>query len=386
MICEYPVKIHPSSPLHWARYWPGLQRIHSKNIAKRQNLVVWLAKLCADSQSCWVTIRLTDLREYVRDYRPALDAFFHVLQTGYFVDEDTTEESTIKPKILEPEIKAEIDLLSNDLVFIPPKFKISETVSNVNVNPNPDIVKLAIEKGRADLEPVIKWIQQQSNLALCFDRAGTLQQRDTCTWPIRALECWPRWLRKELFGGGIDLDAAYIQFLLSQLQKSGVSVDLLFPDLKRLIHNKEAIRKELVELTGSSEEVIKSVLMGLANGSKVSPGILMSDSEHSAIRQLLGKQNPQDAVLIGERLKRIGDQFTSARKIVCLGLGNSASRKNQSKVFKAYFEWEREARYAIWEGIGRRGLMVHDGIEGVSIDQAELDKLMLDVGIKMSRK
>ena len=64
----------------------------------------------------------------------------------------------------------------------------------------------------------------------------------------------------------------------------------------------------------------------------------------------------------------------NARKAICTHvLKTSASRSNQKKVFSSYFEWERVARYAIWEACDRHGIMVHDGIDG--IPQRYLDDL-----------
>ena len=109
--------------------------------------------------------------------------------------------------------------------------------------------------------------------------------------------------------------------------------------------------------------------MAIANGSKITAVLLDSPSHSEAALitlELLAKVQNPNMLNVGNRLHSISCQFAAAKKIACLALlKNNPNRTNQKKVFKSYFEWEREARYAIWEKCDRHGLMIHDGIDGI---------------------
>jgi hypothetical protein len=389
----------PDHPLHWARFWPNKQRLHRGRIEARQDLVLWLANLyhgairCGKPFGfCTIELRLMDLRDWVRDYRPALDHFFVTKQLGYFVDEDTTTLTILEPRRLPPEELESVDEVADALQYTPPRRPENCVISKVLLRSGlnrQELVQRLLTSGRPELVPQLNWLlKQPSELNFHFSPSGKLQQRDTSVWPIPAIETWPGWLREELFGPGIDLDSAYIQFLLHSLRKVFKDrpqlLQILFPDLLRLLHDKEAFRKELCEqvlqrpYNDRYRSLIKQVIMSLANGSRISPTLLTSGTGFSLTVELIVEAAPEasvsDLTAIGERLKLIGDQFASAKKYVCLELQKHApNRANMKAVFSSYFSWERAARYALWEEIERHGIMVHDGIDGVP--QKHLDRL-----------
>jgi hypothetical protein len=333
-----------------------------------------------------------DLREWVRDYRPALEYFFEVKQLGFHFDEEHTELSTLMPRRLEAH---ELGLLNDSVEamrYEPPTRPDTSIVSKVYLTPGLDRVSLVsrcLTTGRPELVPQLDWLlKQPSELNFHFMPSGKLQLRDTSVWPISGIETWPSWLREELFGPGIDLDSAYVQFLVHHLKKIHVArpelLTILYPDLLRMLNDKEAFRQALCEqvLQRPYNEryrgVIKAVLMSLANGSRISPSLLLNGSGFSLTAQQILEAAPEasvnELINIGERLADISKQFNSARKQICAHLlKRLPNRANLKRVFSSYFAWEREARYALWEEIGRQGIMVHDGIDGVP--QAHLDRV-----------
>jgi hypothetical protein len=89
---------------------------------------------------------------------------------------------------------------------------------------------------------------------------------------------------------------------------------------------------------------------------------------------------------IGKRLQSISRQYSRAKKDVCaINLNLNPTLKNQKRVFNNYFEWERSARYLIWEAVGRHGIMVHDGIDGIPIEFLKnMPDLIQQVGIRLT--
>ncbi len=89
---------------------------------------------------------------------------------------------------------------------------------------------------------------------------------------------------------------------------------------------------------------------------------------------------------IGLRLQKISRQYSLAKKIVCNKLLRlNPTRVNQKLVFSSYFEWEREARYAIWNAVDRHGIMVHDGIDGIpSTYTVDIQKIIDSIGLKVT--
>lgn len=382
----------PNHPLHWTRFWPNLQRLHRGRTEARQDLVLWLANLYHGAIRrgkplgfCEVHVRLMDLREWVRDYKPALEYFFEVKQLGYHFDDDNMELTTLVPKKLEAEELELIDDTTAHLRYEPPAIPVDGVISKVYLQPGLDLKSLiarVLVHGRPEIVPQLSWLltQDKTEFNFHFKPSGKLRLRDTSVWPICAIETWPGWLREELFGPGIDLDSAYVQFLLHHLKKAFKDreslLEMLFPDLIRMLHDKEAFRQELCTqvlqrpYNDKYRSLIKQVLMSIANGSRISPTLLTNGSGFSLTAELIVDAAPDatisDLTKIGARLKRISDQFASARKHACMtALKKAPNRKNVKAVFGEYFSWERKARYALWDACGRHGIMVHDGLDGI---------------------
>jgi hypothetical protein len=405
--------LHPQHPLHWTRFWPDLQRLHRGRSEARQDLVLWLANLyhgairCGKPRGfCSVQVRLMDLRDWVRDYKPALEHFFEIKQLGYHFDEEHMELTTLVPKLLPPEELELVDDAAESLRYEPPGRPEENTViSKVYLTPGLDrksLVARVLLHGRPEIVPQLNWLltQPSTELNFHFQPSGKLKQRDTSVWPINAIETWPGWLREELFGVGIDLDSAYVQFLLHHLKRVFADrpalMETLFPDLIRLLHDKETFRKELCTqvlqrpYNEKYRGLIKQVIMSLANGSRISPALLTNGNGFSLTAELIVDAAPDatvsDLTKIGERLKRIADQFASARRYACMDLLKRApNRKNVKQVFSGYFAWERQARYALWEAVGRHGIMVHDGLDGIPKEHlARIDELIATLDLRLT--
>jgi hypothetical protein len=235
--------------------------------------------------------------------------------------------------------------------------------------------------GRFDLQAPVEYLLNlpSNEVNFYFSPAGKHQLRDTSTFPVPAIETFPAWLREALFGPGIDIEAAYTQFLIEHLREAYAgregALKLLYPDLLRSLQEKQVWRRELCELLGLEETeestaLVKRLIMSLANGSRISPALLLGTSGYSSTRdtvlEAVTDTSVENLTKIGERLCSISRQYSTARKHVCtLELRLHPSRANQKKVFLTYFQWEREARYRIWEAVDRHGIMVHDGIDGI---------------------
>lgn len=355
----------------------------------RQDLILYLASIHRAAMKsgnslrgfCRIPLRLMSLREWVYDYKTVFDYFFEIVQTGYHVG-DRHEISTVIPRKLPDEVIAPI--VARKMVYVPPSLPTDGTVSKVFIQQQHKhaIMARLASSGRLDLHAPVEWLLNlpSNEVNFYFVPAGKLQLRDTSVWPICAVETWPSWLREQLFGEGIDIESAYTQYLMQHVHEAyGREVEMvktLFPDLLRSLRDKAQWRREICEdilgLDFNDENigVVKKVCMSLANGSKISPGILLGNGSYSITRDIIVKSandvTPSNLIRIGERLSGIARQYSRARKIVCMTeLGFNPSRVNQKQVFSSYFEWEREARYRIWEAVDRHGVMVHDGIDGI---------------------
>jgi hypothetical protein len=351
-----------------------------------------------------VQVQLTELREWVRDYRPALDYFFHVETLGYHLNDEKREITTLVPKLLKPEELSLIDTVVAEMKYQVPALPDISTISKVYLRPNldvDDLITRTLAGGRPELIPPLRWLLKQgTELNFHFIPSGKLKQRDTSIWPISGIETWPSWLRAELFGPGIDLDSAYIQFLMQPLRQAFQNklhlLPTLFPDLIRLLDDKEAFREELCTqvlqkpYNDRYRSLIKQVLMSIANGSKVSAALLTNGSEFSQTAKLINETAPDatisELIDIGNRLQRIADQFASAKRHACVELlRRTPNRANVKAVFSSYFAWERKARYALWEAVDRHGIMVHDGLDGVPQKYLErLPELIETLGLRLT--
>ena len=382
-------RLHPADPLYVGNFYRQTARVHAKNMQDRQDLILYLANIHSAAirsgiplGMCRIQLRLMTLRDWVYDYKKVFDHFFKVIQTGYYVG-DKFEISTVVPRKLDVG-ESRGCMSQHSLEYVPPALPKEGVVSKVFVQRHRKaeiLHKLAVS-GRLDLHAPVEWLlsMKTDEVNFYFSPSGKLQLRDTSTWPIAAIETWPAWLREELFGVGIDIESAYTQFLIEHVRASHVDqpnlVDKLYPDLLRSLEDKNQWRKEIccdilgLDLSDENISIVKKICMSLANGSKISPAILLGNFNHSEARDIIMQRAADTSVSnlasIGSRLSIIGKQYARARKTVCnTQLCLNPTRINQKLVFKSYFEWEREARYLIWEAIGRHGIMVHDGIDGV---------------------
>lgn len=346
-------------------------------------------------------MRLMTLKDWVYDYKVVFDHFFEIAQLGYNLGENAHEISIVTPRHL-PQQK---EVHKHKLVYVPPPLPADGVVSKAFVRKErrEAILYRLATSGRLDLHAPVEWLltQPSSEFNFYFSPSGRLQLRDTSTWPIAAIETWPSWLREDLFGPGIDIESAYTQFLIEHVREAYVgresTMKLLFPDLLRSLEDKTQFRKELcsdvlgLEWNDTNVGVVKKICMSLANGSRISPGILLSGTGFSMTRDIILAEAEDTSathlIHIGERLATISKQYVSARKLVCnLEMKMSPSRANQKKVFASYFEWERDARYQIWNAVGCHGIMVHDGIDGIPEEYlGDIPGLVKSLNLRLTR-
>lgn len=392
-------------PLHVGNFYRK-ERLHREAMQERQDLILYLAKLHAAASVKGkprafntIRLRLTSLREWVYDYRPALDYFFEVQSLGYNLGDDNNEVSVLVPKDLG--LHTHVQTQDFQLEYEPPPRPEGGVISKVYVQGGGrSIIARLTRENRFDLIEAVKWILKHEELNFIFKPAGKLQQRDTSVWPVAAIETWPAWLREALFGPGIDIDSAYTQYLVQHLQTAYVDrpelLQTLFPDLMALLSDKQKWRMELcqnvlgLEWNDENRSLVKTICMSLANGSRISPAILEGSQNFSITAQIIvkatGEVTQQRLDNIGQRLQSISKQYACAKKNVCaLNLRLNPTLKNQKRVFGSYFEWEREARYSIWEAIDRHGVMVHDGIDGVPEEYLQdIPALIQKVGLSIT--
>lgn len=389
--------VHNSDPLHVDNFYPDKLRVHARSRNKRQDVILYLANLHSVAVRSGmplgmihIPMRLMSLRDWCQDYHVVLNTFFTVLQRGYNLGDGNHEISTLVPKRLTLGSARLASRDASSLVFDPDQAPDSSVVSKVYVRQDKSeaILKRLSDTQRLDLHSPVEWLLERPEVNFHFERSGKLQQRDTSVWPIRGIETWPSWLREALFGPGIDIDSAYTQFLVAHLRDvmsdQQSLMHMLYPDLLRSLTDKKAWREELcrdvlgMPITDENIGTVKRLCMSLANGSRISPAILIGSRAFSITADIVIACTEDVSVVnllrIGKRLGDIGKQYVMARKAICAHhLRRNPSRVNQKLVFSSYFEWERAARYMIWEEVGRHGVMVHDGIDG--IPQEHLDRL-----------
>lgn len=393
-------------PLHVGNIYRGKERIHRDTMQDRQDLILYLARIHARASTAArkgarglieIPMRLTSLRDWVYDYRPALDYFFDVKQLGYNVSDDANAISILTPKDLGLHTLVQTD--SFKLSYEPGE-RPEGVMSKVYIHGSREIMKRLEDERRFDLiDPVVWLLNQGGEVNFIFQPAGKLQQRDTSVWPVAAVETWPSWLREQLFGPGIDIDSAYTQYLMHNLREAYADrphlVDLLFPDLVQLIADKQAWRQDLCRTLGlewneGNVSIIKKVCMSLANGSRISPAIITGCRAYSITAEIM-VQATEDVSIenlerIGARLQKIAKQYSNAKRIICSSdLKLNPTRRNQKRVFSSYFEWEREARYLIWNAVDQHGIMVHDGIDGIPEEYLkDLPERIGKIGLKVT--
>lgn len=408
----YPVSCHmvvePGNPLYVGNFYRDATRIHRRVMADRQNMILYLAAVHQSAVRsrmplafCRIPMSLVKLRKWVYDYRIIFDHFFEVADCGYNFSDQLKDISIVIPK---PLVNATLTehLVNAHMVYQVPDLPDTGVVSKTYIQfENAEMIRDRLAReSRFDLIAPVEWLltHPTSELNVWFSPAGKLQMRDTSTWPIKALETWPSWLRVAMFGKGVDIESAYMQYIVNILQEQYAGKERLFqslfPELIQCISDKHAWRKTLceeigLEFTEENNKVIKSVCMALANGAKISESVMIGNSSFSSIKEILdvvlGEASLEERARAGKRLGKISREFTNAKRIVCLvETKRYPSRTNQKAVFRSYFSWEREARYQIWHAIGEFGVMVHDGIDGIpefALEKAQhaLDTLPLRI-------
>ena len=334
---------------------------------------------------------ITGLTQQVKDAKVILEHFFTITRIGFNFGEESKSPTLISPKKLNKKMVKAIEAILNDVKFEPGNPPLSDryTQSQVIVRKEnaPFIFGELAKLGREELIPPVTWLLNHENpITFYFEPAGNLQARDKSVWPIKSVELWPGWLRKQLFGTVIDLENAYLQFIMQSLEEKyknkPQNLEMKYPDLVRADKNKNQFREDIcvnvlkLPLEDDNISVVKRLIMSLANGSTISPLTLTNGSGRTDAVRLIHSSCPHlsagDLKYAGERLGSITKQFMRAKRALCIHLlGEKPSRANQRRIFQLYFEWERKARYAIWETIGKTGLMLHDGIDGIVSDKSE---------------
>jgi len=399
MLTFYPVNIEKeldrSNPLYVGNFF-ALKGMWWRKRKQRQGLIISIAlawyRIVKNHPGAEGFVEretfITNLTRQVKDAKVILERFFTVKRVGYYFDSNKRSPSIITPRRLNRKMWHAIAAISDDVVFEPglaPTCK-KLTMSSVHVQPGKATWVVAELKrtGRDDLIAPVEWLcKQQSPITFYFEPAGTLMARDKSIWPIRSIEMWPSWLRREMFGASVDIDNAYLQFVVQRLEKKYASnprrLELKYPELLRANRNKTAFRLELCRTLGlepSDDNIdkVKKIIMALANGSNISPTMMTNGSGRSEAVRLVHEacpdMTPSERLVVGGRLSVVARQFAAARRDLCLFAGKRPTKQNQKDIFRQYFSWEREARYKIWEASGKTGLMLHDGIDGVKTDLA----------------
>jgi len=336
-------------------------------------------------------VLLTSLTSKVKDAKDILTKFFIIKRTGYNFNDGNKSPTIVSPRKLSQKMIDAIEGVIHDVTFYPGIEPLSTKLTKSKVKVRKHrwyfIRERLLAESHEDLMPAVKWLCEQDDpIYFYFQPSGKLQARDTSVWPIKSIETWPGWLRRELFGRVVDIENAYCQFLVRHLYKKYADnenrLELKYPDILRADRDKKNFREELcrdvlrLPPTVENISIVKSLIMALANGSNATPALMVNGSGRSEAVRIVLQANPDlkpsDLLEIGKRLSFIAKQFRAAKKDICLFvLGEKPTSRNLKKVFELYFMWERERRYAIWEAVGKTGLMLHDGIDGVITDMSD---------------
>ena len=409
---ETTTELPISSPLHVSKFF-NLRGMWWSKRKQRQSLILGIAAAWYRSVSknrfafgfIEEEVYLTSLTSQVSDARQVFDKFFHVKELGYNFSNGLKQATKCSPRKLAGPMIKEIERVLNETVYYPGIEPTDSklTVSHAQISKGiTSIVRQRLkDEDREDLLPMVNWLFKQDNpIKFYYKPAGRLQARDTSVWPIRGIELWPSWLRTELFGTVVDIDTSYCQYLLSHMElKHKDRPELLsvkFPDIMRLLNDKQNFRNELVEkylrlpVNDESLKIIKRVLMALANGSNCSRNLMITDNSQSQVVRIIREACPHlsmnNLADVGERLQKIVNQFRNAKRAICVVKYGKPSRENMKRVFRDYFKWEREARYQIWEMAGYTGLALHDGLDGIVVDNPHTfaERILLKHGIRVT--
>jgi hypothetical protein len=412
MLSFYPVEIDHDltrdNPLYVGNFF-NLERMWWRKRKQRQGLIISMAvawhRLMKRNPGTPVgfieeEVLITNLTRQVKDAKIILERFFDITRVGFNFNDGNKSPTLVKPRRLSKKMVKAIEEIMNEVQFapgLPPtKKNLVQTTVTVQSGQTALIRSKLKAEGREDLLAPVNWLLKQEGQPITFyyEPAGKLQARDTSIWPIRAIELWPGWLRSALFGTAVDIENAYVQFLLATLTPRYVSkpgqLSLKYPDLLRAQYDKQKFREELcrdmlkLPINDDNIKVVKQLIMALANGSNATPALMTNGSGRSEAVRIVLQANPNllptDLIIVGKRLSSIAKQFKAAKRELCLVLlGAKPSRQNQRLIFSKYLEWERESRYKLWEASGRTGLMIHDGLDGVvtKLDYKEFNQLLV---------
>lgn len=419
MITVHSVQIEEelpiSSPLHVSKFFSLRGMWWSKRKA-RQTMILGIAAAWHKSISkqrggygfIEEEVYLTSLTSQVSDIKPVFEKFFHIKEIGYNFNNGLKSSTKCTPKKLPQAIVAEIDRILNQVTYYPgieptdPKLTVTHTQI---VKGRTSFIRQKLkDEDREDLLPMVNWLLKQDNpIKFYYKPSGRLQARDTSVWPIRCIEQWPGWLRTELFGAVVDIDTSYCQYLISNIARIENNrrgrpelLALKYPDIMRLLADKQEFRRELIEdylrlpVTEDSTKVIKRILMALANGSNCSEGLITSEHSQSQVVRVVREECPHlgimDLAKVGDRLRKIVNQFRNAKRAICVDKYGKPSRQNMKKVFEDYFMWEREARHKIWEMAGFTGLALHDGLDGIVVNNPATfaERVLIKYGLRVT--
>jgi len=329
---------------------------------------------------------ITNLTRQVKDARKILDKFFTVKRIGFCFDSSNRSPSVISPRKLNKKMWDAIAAIADEVVFDPGFAPTNPKLTKSTVHLEKFDVKALIAElkhdGRQDLVAPIEWLcRQEAPLTFYYEPAGKLGARDKSVWPIRSIELWPSALRRTLFGQSVDIDNSYLQFVVQRLEekyaKNRTRLELKYSELLRANGNKSKFRAEICETLGiepnhDNIDRVKKIIMAIANGSNISPALMTNGSGRSTAVQLIHEACPDmlasEKLRVGKRLQVLVRQFVAARRDLCFMVNKKPTRENQKEVFRQYFVWEREARYKIWNALGKTGLHLHDGVDGVRSD------------------
>lgn len=414
-------EITPDHPLHYSKFFQ--QKIHKKRVKSCQNMILFLARLHANNVDFVgprgfnnFEISTTRLRSHCYDYRQVFDYFFHVVERGY----NCHDEEHLSLTIATPKPVFNPFSIKNTEPLHAPAFEPNEypteafRKTRVVIHPAAEQSLAAIPASKvAPYFDQIQWLLKQQVIEFHWAASGRLQARETSVWPIRSIETWPKSIRAAVFGPGVDIAAAYMQFIVSEANAySNTDDNWRWPDLGMMVKDRTTWRErclhDIYGVDASTDNVarLKSIIMCLSNGGRVidlsNEAAMQYSGVSYGVRELLAAnfdaaEIDKRAEKIQHHLKHLSLQFKAARQIVANGKieehgvffenmmqqpAKARKRWADREVFRGYFEWEKNARHKILDLCDNTGIMVHDGIDGVPANIIDgLDRLSKDAGI-----
>jgi hypothetical protein len=418
-------EVSVDSPLHVDNFVPkGKGSRWAKKMKERQELVIGCASLwkrltrgrLAHEMPAFFETDTYIMAATANDRlaRGIVEKFFKVTKLGFKISEDLKAPSSIIARKLEPALEQAIkDIFKVPTLYFVAGYDPGEKpteglVSMVTVDASTadDVIFRLGQEGKVDLIPQINWLKDHPETEFYFRPMGMGDGRDTSSWPIKNICSWPSWVRTSLFGESADIDSSLPQFIVHGVDKQRTRIygsigytprqnnyewmrdaDCTYYPFN-LVYNKEETRRFLIEdickLEMNSKNVsdLKHVVSAICNGSRFTRGLYNSGGGRCAavsmIRNLLRNVEGEDldhAVYEFEKLYR-NFQFARHRTMAAYGFlyrkGISAKEKKKM-LFREYFKWERVQRMKMWEAAGRRGLHLHDGIDGlIGVDKDKM--------------